>query len=72
MISESEKMLALKEEKIQGETSASQLVKRGFLGKIECQTLFNSGRKQVHEDKCQFKQRQKWENNNKSTIFARD
>lgn len=37
-----------------------------LLGKTECQMLFNSGMKQVQDDKCQFKQRQKQENNNQS------
>ena len=59
-------MLALKKEETQGQTGTSQLVRGGFLGKTVCQTLYHSGRKQVQEDKCQFKQRQKWTNNNKS------
>ena len=49
MTSEAEKMLALKEEKIQGQTGTSQLVRGGFLGKTVCQTLYHSGRKQVQD-----------------------
>ena len=52
---EAEKMLALKEERIQRQTGTSQLVRGGFLGKTVCQTPYHSGRKQVQEDKCQFK-----------------
>lgn len=42
-----EKMLAHKEEEIREEIGTSQLVRRGFFGKTECQMLFNSRMKQV-------------------------